>query len=170
MKERKELIIDSAKWCFLNFGYSKTSFEDIAKKANISRTLIYRVFKNKDEIYAAVFANLLISKHDKAKEIANSSKSIKEKLIEVCKLTVVEPYIELLGTVMGNEFFDACQKVDPKINELHRTVVFECLFQILKKEDFADVFIHCLDGFITDEPTVEKLIQRIEILSNKFTK
>jgi AcrR family transcriptional regulator len=43
--ERRERILQAARWCFLNFGFSKTSFEDIAKRANISRTLLYKVFK-----------------------------------------------------------------------------------------------------------------------------
>jgi hypothetical protein len=34
---RRRLILDAARDCFLKFGYAKTSFEDIAKQAVISR-------------------------------------------------------------------------------------------------------------------------------------
>ncbi len=45
--ERRNRILHSARWCFLNFGFAKTSLEDIAKRANISRTQLYRIFKDK---------------------------------------------------------------------------------------------------------------------------
>ena len=35
---RRARILTAARWCFLNFGFSKTAFEDIAKRANLSRT------------------------------------------------------------------------------------------------------------------------------------
>ena len=55
-------VLTAARWCFLNFGFSKTTFEDIAKRANLSRTLLYRIFKDKEEIYQAVFVDWLISR------------------------------------------------------------------------------------------------------------
>ncbi len=45
----------AARWCFLHFGYEKTSLEDIAKRAAISRPLLYLTFKNKEQIFGAVF-------------------------------------------------------------------------------------------------------------------
>ncbi|HEY6343699.1 MAG TPA: TetR/AcrR family transcriptional regulator [Bryobacteraceae bacterium] len=36
---RRAKILIAARWCFLNFGFAKTAFEDIAKRANLSRTL-----------------------------------------------------------------------------------------------------------------------------------
>ena len=43
-------------------GLAKAAFEDIAKRAKLSRTLLYRIFKNKEEIYQAVFADWLVSR------------------------------------------------------------------------------------------------------------
>ena len=43
---RRARILAAARWCFLNFGFAKTSLEDIAKRSNLSRTLLYRVFKD----------------------------------------------------------------------------------------------------------------------------
>ena len=53
--ERKKTIVEAARACFLQFGFAKTALDDIARKARVSRPLIYRTFKNKDEIFAAVF-------------------------------------------------------------------------------------------------------------------
>ncbi|MGH8079512.1 MAG: TetR/AcrR family transcriptional regulator, partial [Lysobacter sp.] len=48
---RRAAVLTAARWCFLNFGFLKTSLEDIAKRAHLSRTLLYRMFKDKDDIY-----------------------------------------------------------------------------------------------------------------------
>jgi len=42
-------------------GFSKTAFEYIAKRANLSRTLLYRIFKGKEEIFQALFVDWLVS-------------------------------------------------------------------------------------------------------------
>ena len=43
---RRRVILDAARDCILKFGYAKSSLEDIAKQAAISRPLIYRKFKS----------------------------------------------------------------------------------------------------------------------------
>lgn len=35
-------VLNAARLCFLNFGFQKSSLDDIAKRAGISRTLLYR--------------------------------------------------------------------------------------------------------------------------------
>ncbi len=45
----------AARATLLRFGFAKTSIDDIAREAKLSRLLIYRKFKNKEEILAAAF-------------------------------------------------------------------------------------------------------------------
>ncbi len=53
--ERRQAILDGAHACFLQYGFAKTSLDDIAQRAGISRPLIYRKFKNKEDILAALY-------------------------------------------------------------------------------------------------------------------
>src|SRR6516164_7157357 len=101
---RRARILTAARWCFLNFGFAKTAFEDIAKRANLSRTLLYRIFKNKEEIYQAVFVDWLVSRHPAAKQAAKGQGSPYERLLSVCRLLALEPWAEMAGTPMGLEF------------------------------------------------------------------
>src|SRR5262245_66236227 len=103
---RRARILTAARWCFLNFGFAKTSFEDIAKRANLSRTLLYRIFKDKEDIFRAVFVDWLVSRHPAAKKAATGSGSRHERLVTVCRLMVLDPYAEMVGAPMGSEFFD----------------------------------------------------------------
>jgi AcrR family transcriptional regulator len=46
--------LDGAAKCFERHGIMKTTVEDIAKAANVSRATVYRYFDNRDEIVLAV--------------------------------------------------------------------------------------------------------------------
>ncbi len=52
-RERRKLIIDTAYYLFFSKGYKNTSVQDIAQEAGISKGLVYRYFKNKEELLLA---------------------------------------------------------------------------------------------------------------------
>lgn len=53
--EAKEWLIDAAELCFERFGVVKTTLEDIATAANVSRGTVYRYFEGgRDEVVFAV--------------------------------------------------------------------------------------------------------------------
>ena len=51
---RTSLILDSAERLFVEKGYDATSVQDIAERADFSRTSIYQYFGNKEEIYLCI--------------------------------------------------------------------------------------------------------------------
>ena len=166
--ERRAKILNAARWCFLNFGFSKTSLEDIAKRANISRTLLYRVFRDKEDIFTAVFADWLVARHPEALQAVAGSGSPFERLLDVCRLMVIEPWSEMVRAPMGSEFFDVCERLDPAIEALHRKVALECVAGILGDEASADVFLLALDGLLGDQPSTEVLEARTRLLAARF--
>jgi AcrR family transcriptional regulator len=54
--DRRRQILDAAIVCFAETGFHQTSMHDISAEAGISVGLIYRYFKNKDEVIAAIAA------------------------------------------------------------------------------------------------------------------
>jgi AcrR family transcriptional regulator len=165
---RRARILAAARWCFLNFGFAKTSLEDIAKRANLSRTLLYRNFKDKTELYRAVFTDWLVSRHPAAKQAAEGAGSRYERLLGFCGLMVLEPWREMVGTPMGREFLEACALIDPESEALYRRVAHECVATILGDEASAEVFLLALDGLLADRPSMEVLEQRTELLTARF--
>lgn len=165
---RRARILTAARWCFLNFGFAKTAFEDIAKRANLSRTLLYRIFKDKEEIYQAVFADWLVSRHPAAKRAAKGPGSPYERLLGVCRLMALEPWAEMVGAPMGPEFLAVCERIDPENEALYREVVHECVAAILGDEASAEVFLLALDGLFADQPSMEVLEQRTQLLVARF--
>ena len=59
---KRNLILNAAYTQFSQYGYRKTSMEDIAKGLGISRASLYSYFNNKDEIFCNVSQML----HDRA--------------------------------------------------------------------------------------------------------
>jgi AcrR family transcriptional regulator len=50
----RQRLLDAAEACIDRFGLAKTTVEDIATAANVSRATIYRYFDNRDELMLAV--------------------------------------------------------------------------------------------------------------------
>ena len=165
---RRAKILTAARWCFLNFGFAKTAFDDIAKRANLSRTLLYRIFKDKEDIYRAVFVDWLVSRHPAAKQAAKGPGSPYERLLSVCRLLALEPWAEMAGTPMGREFLEACERIDPENEALYRKVAHECVAAILRDEASAEVFLLALDGLLADQPSMGVLEQRTQLLAARF--
>ena len=53
-KERQESILDAAESMFFERGYERTSMEDIARTAQLSRALLYVYFKDKSAILRGI--------------------------------------------------------------------------------------------------------------------
>ncbi len=165
---RRTKILTAARWCFLNFGFAKTAFEDIAKRAGLSRTLLYRLFKDKEDIYRAVFVDWLVSRHPAARKAAKGPGSAYERMLTVCRLMALEPWAEMVRAPMGSEFLAACERIDPESDALHHKVALECFASILGDEASAEVFVLALDGLLADQPSVEVLEERTKVLAGRF--
>ncbi|MBO6717460.1 MAG: TetR/AcrR family transcriptional regulator [Rhizobiaceae bacterium] len=51
---RRTRILEGAKQAFLAYGFQRTTMDDIARAAEISRPALYLMFKNKSDIYRAL--------------------------------------------------------------------------------------------------------------------
>lgn len=165
---RRDKVLTAARWCFLNFGFAKTAFEDIAKRAGLSRTLLYRLFKDKQDIYRAVFVEWLVSRHPAAKLAASAPGSPRQRLLRVCELMLVEPWAEMVNAPMGGEFLEACERIDPESEALHRQVATECATAILGDAASAEVFLLALNGLLEDQPSADVLVARTQLLVERF--
>jgi TetR/AcrR family transcriptional regulator, transcriptional repressor of aconitase len=162
-------VLAAARWCFLNFGFAKTTFEDIAKRAQLSRTLLYRLFKDKEALYRAVFVDWLVSRQPAAKQAAKGPGTAYERLMRVCRLLALEPWAEMVGAPMGSAFFDACERIDPQSEALYRKIMLDCVVGILGDKASAVVFLLALDGLFADHPSIQVLEQRTQLLAAHFT-
>ncbi len=57
---RRAQLIDAAAATFLRSGYEKTSMDEIAQTAGVSRLILYRNFGSKEDLYRQVLRQLLV--------------------------------------------------------------------------------------------------------------
>ncbi len=62
--ERRAQLIESAAAAFGTRGYEKTSMEDVAQAAGVSRLIVYRNFESKENLYRQVLRQLLVDLGD----------------------------------------------------------------------------------------------------------
>jgi AcrR family transcriptional regulator len=53
-EEKRQLILTEAAKCFSQFGFEKTTLDDIGKSTNLNKATLYYYFKNKEEIFMEV--------------------------------------------------------------------------------------------------------------------
>ena len=77
---RREQILDSAEYLYIEKGLDRCSMDDIARHAGLSRPLIYVYFKNKQDIYLGLCMRAAHSLRDRIVSAANEQASGIEKV------------------------------------------------------------------------------------------
>ena len=166
--ERTREITDAARACFLQFGYAKTSMDDIAKRAGISRPLLYRVFKNKEAIFASVYEDTFAARFPEAQAIVTGRLSKREKFVRVTELLMIEPWSELHLSPMLAEYFTTCRLLIPDAEMRHKRLKLEMAAAVLGDRERAEVFLLAGEGLMLDLPTPATLRKRMALLIDQF--
>jgi AcrR family transcriptional regulator len=165
---RRRAILDAAQACFLQFGYAKTSLDDIARRANLSRPLLYRKFKNKEDIFGAVYDDVFETRYVQVVEIAGGRGSRRDKLTRIYEVIAIETWALIAEAPMAAEFYDACLRVIPVILDKHQRKMLEVTRELLGHKDVAEVFMLAVDGMFSDLPSVAVARKRLHVLIDRF--
>ncbi|WP_167449539.1 TetR/AcrR family transcriptional regulator [Halobacillus trueperi] len=76
--DRKEEIRDAARQSFSILGYKATTMDHVAKAANVGKGTIYNFFRNKEELFQDIIAELLLEMKRKAESVMDDEQSLKE--------------------------------------------------------------------------------------------
>ncbi len=165
---RRTLILGAALECFLKFGYSKTSLDDIAKEARLSRPLLYLKYKNKEEIFRGVFGFVIGDGYEAAKRAVDSSSEKRKKLFAVYEALLLKPWEKVMGKPMSKEFYDTCTYLFPDLSLNHKKMISRYTVAILEDKKLAEVFALAAEGLQNDLPDGEALRERFHILLQQF--
>lgn len=163
---RRREILAAAERCFFTYGFAKTSIDDIAKQAGVSRPLLYRKFPNKEAIFEAIYDQVFTAAIDTASRIKTGSK--KQRLTQYCKIVCVEPYALIADTPVAREFWAICEQILPEILDAHDRKWKKLLATVLSKPE-AEVFSLAIEGLFSDAPTAAEFEKRLRVLIDRFT-
>jgi len=168
--KRRVEILDAALDCFLTFGFAKTSMDDIAKRARVSRPLIYLKFKNKEDVFARVFDYLIEGRIERATAVANGKGSRADRLMQAFEIMLVEPWGRVVGHPTTADFYEMCALHLPQVTASYTRDSVRCAEAILGDREIAEVFFFATEGLHRDLPSQNVLRKRLRILIEQFAR
>lgn len=104
---RRDLILDSAKTMFLAYGFSRTTMDDIARAAKLSRPALYLHFKNKTAIYRALAERMLRDSVAIAEAELKGDGHFEQRLFRAIDCALLTHMAEIMQAPHGAELLDA---------------------------------------------------------------
>jgi TetR/AcrR family transcriptional regulator len=149
-------ILDTARAVFETYGVRRANIDDVAARARVSRSTIYRRFPTKDDLFAQVVrreAELFFSTLDQATSGCNPQQAVIEafalgvRLVQDSPLysRIVESEPELLGMFSRSQVFPIRQFADGIAHTLRR-----CGTDIAEADldNIADILLRVALGII----------------------
>ncbi len=94
-QDRPQEITDAALAAFAEKGYAATRVDDVAKRAGVSKGLLYLYFKTKEELFKAVVRSFVVPRIDALTEIIESSELSSEEFLR-------GPFLNFVKTLPGS--------------------------------------------------------------------
>ena len=173
--KRRKKILDKALTVFMDDGFENATFQKIADKCGITRTILYLYFKNKREIFTYSIKHLFMNVEESINVIrADDSLSSIEKITKVLLdiFTLLEQNRQLLYVVLDYLFHVTNSKndVSPEIRVRRRTVrlrhiLASMVIEGVKAGEMKKVSIKTADDYLYS--FIESAIFQLAILKRK---
>ncbi len=107
MDDKKKRIIEIAEQLFAQYGFLKTTMEDIAKKAHMGKSSVYYYFKSKDDIFAEVIRKDTINFQQKLDDAVNRADTPENKIraYVITRMTHLQDLSKFYST-LTDEYLD----------------------------------------------------------------
>lgn len=101
--ERRNHILEAAYGVFGQYGFRRTSMDDIAKAAGISRPSLYQHFANKNDIFSALVDRALATSIAEAEQSLREPKPLPKQLADLFEIMFVSHHRALESLPHGDE-------------------------------------------------------------------
>jgi AcrR family transcriptional regulator len=108
---KRGLILKSALTVFLNYGFKKTSMDDIAREAKMSRPALYQVFKNKSDIFRAISLQMMENAAISAENAFRENTSLRDQLFACIDNSILQLHRFVDQTPHGVELTGINQEI-----------------------------------------------------------
>jgi AcrR family transcriptional regulator len=159
---RREAILDAALACFARYGLRRTSMEDIAREAGVSRAAVYHHFGGKEALFVGLVERLHEASRAEAEEAARRPGPVGRRVLGVLEAKVVRFASLLAGSEHGEELLDGnhrlCGDIAAAAAARHRGLLARVLDEAarageldlaragLGPEDAASLLLDAADG------------------------
>ncbi|MEL6919760.1 MAG: helix-turn-helix domain-containing protein [Pseudomonadota bacterium] len=147
---------------FITYGFRKTSMDDIARAAGMSRPALYQSFKNKTDIFRALVSQFCEVSLQKAKAELDSDQPFPTRLARAIEVSVIEMNAVVEATPHGMELMNVNGEIAHDLEEVWNqrfTAMLASAFAAadeageiqlnalgVSAEDVAQVFDNAMEG------------------------
>lgn len=103
---RRMRVLDGAMKVVLAYGYHRTTMDDIARAAGISRPALYLLFKNKTEIYRTIAGGMFDESIERMQQILEGPGTLGERLLAAIEATMIDMMCIIRQSPHGAEILD----------------------------------------------------------------
>ncbi|MCV0394146.1 MAG: TetR/AcrR family transcriptional regulator [Rhizobiaceae bacterium] len=104
---KRRRVLDGAVKVFLTYGFQRTTMDDIAKAAEMSRPALYLIFRNKGDIYRAIAAEMLEQTISVAREgLMRKDGMVGERLVASVAENMIEFLRSFRASPHGSDILD----------------------------------------------------------------
>lgn len=114
---RQTAILQAASSAFAAYGFRKTSMNDIADGAGMSRPAVYLHYKNKNDIYRSLIQLYYDQAADGLKTVFDAGKPVAETLRNAFDAQFGDMLEEVLASAHGMELLDTAEKTAADVKE-----------------------------------------------------
>ncbi len=86
--DRREEIVLAARELFVNYGFKKTTLDDVARAVRLGKSALYHYFQNKEDLFKAVIGDTMKQGSEVGMEALYSSPDIKECLVAYVRQSI----------------------------------------------------------------------------------
>ena len=109
--EKRDLILEAARSCFFNYGFKRTSMEDISNQVGISRPALYLHFRNKKAIFQALAEHLHERTLQQADLALKEEGNVCDRILQAFERRSVELFALVCDSTHGEELIDINSQV-----------------------------------------------------------
>jgi AcrR family transcriptional regulator len=109
--DKAHLILDAALELFRQYGYRRTSMEDIAQTANVAKGTLYIYFKSKDELFEALARRLSAQVEQDLKAALARDLPLEDKVLELLDAKLGFVYRWVLSSPHAAELTDPTSRL-----------------------------------------------------------
>lgn len=171
LDSRELAVLEAAVDVFMNYGFRKTTMDDIARKAGMSRPALYNYFKNKESIfrtYVELFFNEIAE--TSFPELENAT-NVGDGLARYFDAAFVLPFKELLAKPHGMELAGVNKEIagdlteawmkrnEQALAEWFTRCAFEGLLQLggMPASALARVLVNSVEGIKSRDANPERI-------------
>ena len=114
--DKKTKILEAALETFAQYGYRRTSMEDIARAAGVSRPALYLLFRNKEDLFRSLVERLHAAALDSARSVLSADRPFRERLTNALIVRDIFLLEQVHAGPHGAELLDVNMEMAADIN------------------------------------------------------